>query len=320
MKKSEKKDSLGLSKLGNLSSMLESSEVSTGLPMNLSVDLIDEDPDQPRTIFNEDTLLELSASIKVSGVKTPISVKKVNDRFVINHGARRLRASILAGLDTIPGFIDNDYSTFDQIAENLQRSDLTAREIANIIGKLESQGHKRVAIAKQLGKSNAFVTQHASLLDLPGQISDAFYTGKVKDLTTVNELVNLHKEHPTEVDSFIEKNDEIIRRMVKDFKSELKGEKTPDVVSIDDTEDTSEDENDNDNSGITSVNKANEVNTNVIKKPIIQVQHKGQIATLLVKDRASSPENANIQLADGEILEVELSDLILFAIIDGAHS
>ena len=77
--------------------------------IDLDINLIDEDPNQPRKTF--DNITELSESIKERGVKSPISVHPIdNGRYMINHGARRYRASKLAGKTTIPAFIDDDYN------------------------------------------------------------------------------------------------------------------------------------------------------------------------------------------------------------------
>lgn len=127
-----------------------------GRPLALPLDRIDEDPLQPRSAANPGfaahSLTELAASICLRGIKTPISVRRHPDRpgrYIINHGARRYRAARLAQLATIPGFIDDDYSETDQVVENLQRNELTAREIANYIGRELSKGLKRGADRQQ---------------------------------------------------------------------------------------------------------------------------------------------------------------------------
>ena len=156
------KEGLGLDSIGDLSSLLENEEeTSNGKPLDLDVSLIDEDPEQPRNIFTKSTLNELATSIEERGVKSPISVRVIDGgRYMINHGARRFRASLLAGKKTIPAYIDHDYSKADQVIENLHRDNLTPREIAEFIGRQIEEGKKKGQIAKEIGKSNAFVTQH----------------------------------------------------------------------------------------------------------------------------------------------------------------
>jgi len=194
-----------------------------GSPLELDTHLIDEDPDQPRTKdnpgFSPASLAELAATIRLRGVKTPISVRDNPDvpgRFIINHGARRFRASKLAGRATVPGFIDNDYNDADQVIENLQRNALTAREIADYMGRELAKGIRKGEIAKSIGKSAAFVTQHVTLLDLPDPVAKAFNAGRAKDVTVINELVTTYKAMPREVTAWLgDPAQEITRTSVK---------------------------------------------------------------------------------------------------------
>lgn len=185
-------------------------EAVQGGPLMLPLDLVDEDPLQPRTKdnpgFSAGSLAELAAAIKLRGVKTPISVRPNPDapgRYLINHGARRYRASRLAGLATIPGFIDSNYSQADQVVENLHRNELTAREIADYIGRELAKGLRKGEIARQISKSAAFLTQHAALLDLPDAIASVFNTGRVRDVTLLNELIFVHRKAPAAVAAWL---------------------------------------------------------------------------------------------------------------------
>ena len=195
-----------------------------GGPLALALRVIDEDPHQPRTEdnpgFSAQSIEELAATIALRGVKSPISVRDHPTRpgrYLINHGARRFRASKVAGKTTIPAFVDNDYNEVDQVIENLQRNELTAREIADYIGRELAKGIRHGDIAKSIGKSPAFVTQHINLLDLPEPIAQAFNSGRASDVTTVNELVTAFKKNPREVTDWIEDNDgqDITRSAVK---------------------------------------------------------------------------------------------------------
>ncbi|NCU31903.1 MAG: ParB/RepB/Spo0J family partition protein, partial [Candidatus Moranbacteria bacterium] len=103
---------LGLNEIGDLSSLLVEDN---NRWREIEIDLLKEDPNQPRKSdnpgFSADSLAELSATIKLRGVKSPISVRDDLDQpghYIINHGARRYRASILAGKTMIPAFVDND--------------------------------------------------------------------------------------------------------------------------------------------------------------------------------------------------------------------
>lgn len=226
-KDTTKKKGMGLEELGDLSNLLSpaaaSAPVANGLPIELEMDLIDEDPHQPRREdnpgFSAQSIAELGATIKARGVKSPISVRDNPDapgRYLINHGARRYRASRWAEKTTIPGFIDNNYIEADQVIENLQRNELTPREIADYIGRELAKGKKKGEIAKDIGKSASFVTQHVNLLDLPEALANVFNNGRVRDVTVINELLTAYKKSPDEVAAWLEDDtQEITRGTVK---------------------------------------------------------------------------------------------------------
>ena len=188
----------GIGAMGDLSGLLAdpattsgSAQPSDGKASEIAMELIEEDPHQPRTYFDQASLEELAATIAIRGVKTPISVRPNPDRdgyFSINHGARRYRASGIAGKTAIPAFVDGDYTESDQVIENLQRDALTAREIAEYIGRELAKKVKKGDIAKAIGKSPAYVTQHAALLDLPDPIAEIFQSERCRDVTLINEL------------------------------------------------------------------------------------------------------------------------------------
>src|SRR5450631_3651480 len=92
-----------------------------GQPMQIPLDAIDEDPHQPRTEFDDSTLAELAASIAERGVLQPVSVRPNPDsagRWILNFGARRLRACRLASLERISAFVDSTVDDYAQVVEN----------------------------------------------------------------------------------------------------------------------------------------------------------------------------------------------------------
>jgi ParB family transcriptional regulator, chromosome partitioning protein len=113
--------------LDDLAALDAPAEQSTGQPLMLATDAIDEDPQQPRHEFDSNALNELAQTIRERGVRQPISVRpelQRAGRWVLNFGARRLRASRLAGLKVIPAFIDTTADSYDQLIENEQREGL----------------------------------------------------------------------------------------------------------------------------------------------------------------------------------------------------
>src|SRR4051812_37770370 len=129
------------------------SPTSDGQPLMLPIDAIDEDADQPRTEFDEESLRELAETIARRGVRQPISVRPHPDqakRWVLNFGARRLRASKLAGRTDIPAFVDEAADSYDQVIENEQRKALRPLELAMFVKRRLARGESQAEIARML--------------------------------------------------------------------------------------------------------------------------------------------------------------------------
>lgn len=140
-------------------------------------------PYQPRKIFDDDALRELSLSIKEHGVFQPIIVKKSVRGYNIIAGERRVKASKLAGLTKIPAII-RDFTDDEmmQVAllENLQREDLTAIEEAKAYKSIiESLRLTQDELAKRLGKSRSHITNMLGLLRLPLSVQDMVLYNKI---------------------------------------------------------------------------------------------------------------------------------------------
>jgi ParB family chromosome partitioning protein len=297
-----------------------------GGPLNLDMDLIDEDPRQPRTNdnpgFANESLSELAASIRLRGVKTPISVRdnpNAPGRFLINHGARRFRGSKRADKTTIPGFVDNDYNEADQVVENLQRNELTAREIADYIGRELAKGIKKGEIARAISKSPAFVKQHVTLLDLPDPIAEAFNTGRAKDVTVINELVTAFKSKQQEVNDWLgDENQEITRGSVKLLR-EFLDDKRKHEQGGEDEEGGEEGENGASQDGQRARKKVVKPDDpERLKKAIIQVQHNERRANLILNRRPQAEGFAWLKYEDdGHEFEVDLAHVRLVAVLEG---
>ena len=132
-------------------------------------------PYQPRKVFDEQKLEELAASIKEHGVFQPIIAKKSIKGYDIIAGERRVKASLLAGLEEIPTII-KDFTDTEMmeiaLLENLQREDLTAIEEANAYKNLlENLKITQEELATRLGKSRSYITNTIGLLNLPDRKS-----------------------------------------------------------------------------------------------------------------------------------------------------
>lgn len=317
---------LGLDRLGgSLSALLNTppKPVADGLPLELPLALIDEDPHQPRGPdnpgFSADSIAEIGATIALRGVKSPISVREhraAPGRYIINHGARRYRGSKWAEKTTIPAFIDNDYYEADQVIENLQRDELTAREIADFIGRELAAGKKKGQIAKGIGKSAAFITQHVTLLDLPDPIADAFNAGRTGDVTVVNEINTAYKQNPVEVAEWLaDEAQELTRGSVKLLREHLNERDSDSGAGSDGTEDVwLYEEPDSQKAKA----KHKDEDPEVIKNAILLALHDDRAAHLVMNRRPSAEGYAWIKYADnGEQIEVDLNTLRLTALIEG---
>lgn len=136
----------------------------------IPISTIKPNPNQPRKFFDTAALRELAESIVQYGVIQPITVRKIRCGYEIVTGERRLRASQLAGLETIPSIVinaDGDKSAILALLENLQREDLSFFEIAEGYQRLiREQGMTQDDIAKKLGKSQSTVANKIRLLKL----------------------------------------------------------------------------------------------------------------------------------------------------------
>lgn len=141
----------------------------------ISIDLIEANPNQPRREFDELALQELAMSIKEIGIIQPITLRQVDDnRFQIIAGERRWRASQLAGLKAIPAYIRtiSDEGVMEMaLVENIQREDLNAIEIALAYQHLlDNDGMTQEKVSERVGKSRAAIANYLRLLRLPAQI------------------------------------------------------------------------------------------------------------------------------------------------------
>ena len=138
---------------------------------------------QPRTEFNEDSLNELSESIKEKGVLQPIIVRQKDDKYEIIAGERRFQAAKRAGLQTIPAVIKNlDDAEVLEIAliENIQRENLSAVEEAKGLLKLtQVYQYKQEDLGKLIGKSRSYIANTLRLLNLPESVQQMILDGRL---------------------------------------------------------------------------------------------------------------------------------------------
>ena len=153
-----------------------------GAVAELNIDFIEANPFQPRTDFDENALNELAESIKVQGVIQPVTVRKMGrDKYQLISGERRLRASKLAGLKTIPVYIRvaNDEQMLEMaLIENTHREGLNAIEVALSYQRLiEECNITQEELGEKVGKDRSTVTNFLRLLKLPPEVQVALRDG-----------------------------------------------------------------------------------------------------------------------------------------------
>ena len=171
----------------------------------IPVDEIRTNPYQPRKTFNQEALEELAESIKNYGVFQPIIVKPSIKGYDLVAGERRLRASKMAGLSTIPAIVkefSDEMMREIALLENLQRENLSAIELAWAYkGIIDSMHIRQEDLASKLGKSRSHITNMLGLLRLPEDVQNmildnklsmghARVLSKIEDDSKISELAN----------------------------------------------------------------------------------------------------------------------------------
>ena len=150
----------------------------------ISVEKIVVRGNQPRKVFNDETIREMADSISEHGILQPLLVRPIeNGKYELVAGERRLRAAVLAGLKKVPVIIREmeEPQTWEAaLIENLQRENLnTVEEAAAYREMLERYGYTQEELARRIGKSRAYVANTVRLLNLPGEIRELVKTGEL---------------------------------------------------------------------------------------------------------------------------------------------
>lgn len=202
----------------------------TGQPLMLPVESIDEDPEQPRREFEDNRLEDLAETIRTRGVRQPISVRpnlQAPGRWMLNFGARRLRASKMAGMAEIPAFIDTTADSYDQVIENEQREGLRPLELALFVQKRIALGDNQAEIAKRLGKSRQWVTLATALIEPPDWLLQAYREGRCRGTNELYDLRRLHGEHGDAVEAWAAQQTTITRDRLAEFRATLERRTAP---------------------------------------------------------------------------------------------
>ncbi len=176
--------------------------------VELKLDQVIPDPDQPRQTFDEDSLLDLAQSIQENGLLQPIVVQPTDnaEQYKIVIGERRWRAHQFTDKDFIPALIrsPNDVDILAlQIIENNQREDVAPLEEAKALQKMVELAGSKKQVAEAIGRSPSWLSKRLSLLNAPDAVQNLATTSAVQDINTLNSLAKLHQEDEATADRLI---------------------------------------------------------------------------------------------------------------------
>lgn len=196
--------------------------------LELAISAIEYNPFQPRTRFDETSLQELATSIRELGIVQPITVReKSAGKYQLIAGERRLRASKLAGLETIPAYIrtaDDQAMLELALVENIQREDLDAIEVAISYQRLIDEcSLTQEKLSDRVGKQRSTVTNYLRLLKLPAEIqlgirNKQLTMGHARTLINIEDIDQQIKVYYQLVDESlsVRKTEELVRQMQVD--------------------------------------------------------------------------------------------------------
>ena len=181
-----------------LDALITMDDLKTGGSSSISeieLSKIQPNPDQPRSIFEEEALEELATSIRSLGVIQPITLKEIGtEKYMIISGERRYRASLMAGLEQIPAYIKTaaDENVVEMaLIENIQREDLNSIEIALAYQHLLDQYElTQERLSERIGKNRTTIANYLRLLKLPAPIQMALQN-KQLDMGHARALISL---------------------------------------------------------------------------------------------------------------------------------
>lgn len=203
---SARKGGLGRNLDSLIPTQIKSNEQVAAERNEVPIDLIRPNPKQPRTVFDDEQLHELAASIREIGILQPPVVRQVGNSYELIMGERRLRAAKLAGLKSIPVIIrqthDNELLR-EALIENIHRSALNPLEEAAAYNQmLDDFGFTHEELASKLGKSRPVITNTMRLLNLPPSVQKKLTAGVI---TAGHARALLSLTDPNEIERIVAK-------------------------------------------------------------------------------------------------------------------
>lgn len=202
--------------------------------MEIPIENIVPNPYQPRKVFSQAALEELSNSIKVYGILQPITVRMKDDTYELIAGERRLRAAKLANLETVPVIINNmsdESSAVLALLENLQREDLNfIEEAMGYENLIKEHSFTQQQLAEKLGKNQSTIANKLRILRLPSEIKIKLVENSLTERHARALLKLPEEELMRDVLDKIIKNELTVKKtekLIKDILEELEAPEEP---------------------------------------------------------------------------------------------
>ncbi|KPH78323.1 ParB/RepB/Spo0J family partition protein [Bosea vaviloviae] len=298
---------------------------SDGRPLKVALDLIDEDPNQPRLEFPEDELQHLAASVRIEGILQPIVVRHSEQagRFIIVMGARRYRAAKIAALVEAPVFVQDgtDANPYAQMVENIQRDDLKPSEIARFITARLEAGEKQTEIARRLGKPRDWVSRYAAVPKMPEFLQEKLPTSSIR---AVYELYQAWRQEPAVVERAVNERHTFTDAQAREFASSLRAfvdpAVAPDTAARDGAKDVRAPETgrasarEKPSSSLTTVPSG----TGRKGMPVVRVRAGKRVGQLVLDARSDAEQgSARVAFDDGGSEDVPVGELRIEAVLIG---
>lgn len=205
----------------------------------VEISMIEANPFQPRTHFDEEKLAELAQSIREIGIIQPLTLRKIGDnRFQIIAGERRFRAAKIAGLDKVPAYVrtaDDDTMLEMALVENIQREDLDPIEVAISYQRLIDECNlTQESLSERVGKKRSTISNYLRLLKLPAEIQLGLREKQIS-MGHARAIINIEDsatqlmiyEQILEYDFSVRKVEEVVRELTAEPEEKAVEEEAP---------------------------------------------------------------------------------------------
>lgn len=208
--------------------------------MEIPIHDIVPNPYQPRKVFSQSALEELSKSIKIYGILQPITVRVIEDKYELIAGERRLRAAKLANIELIPAIINNmsdESSAVLALLENLQREDLNfIEEAMGYENLIKEHDFTQQQLAEKLGKNQSTIANKLRILRLPNDIKIRLVENNLTErharalLKLPNEdLMKQVLEKVIKGELTVKKTEKLIKDILEELEASQEDDKKPNV-------------------------------------------------------------------------------------------